>query len=151
MFRGAQKFLGGRLRSRDHTHLKCGSNLENRLLCSKFYVILLWYTFFPQIWRRKTKKQKKCFHQRWSRGHKARGQGHKKFRGQGHKKFRGQGQGQPFRGQTLSRPAVIVIVITFYSPSCLGQETAKGPFGLRVKLPPAHLSTTHDGGFTLSL
>ena len=44
-----------------------------------------------------------------------------------------------------------VIVITFYSPSCLGQETAKGPFGLRVKLPPAHLSTTLGGGFTLSL
>ena len=41
--------------------------------------------------------------------------------------------------------------ILSYSPSCLGQETAKGPFGLRVKLPPAHLSTTHDGGFTLSL
>ena len=36
--------------------------------------------------------------QRWSRGHKARGQG------QGHKKKRGQGQGHPFRGQTLSRP-----------------------------------------------
>ena len=37
--------------------------------------------------------------QRWSRGHKARGQG------QGHKKkIRGQGQGQPFRGQNLSRP-----------------------------------------------
>ena len=36
--------------------------------------------------------------QRWSRGHKARGQG------QGHQKIRGQGQGQPFRGQTLSRP-----------------------------------------------
>ena len=34
--------------------------------------------------------------QRWSRGHKDRGQG------QGHKKIRG--QGQPFRGQTLSRP-----------------------------------------------
>ena len=34
--------------------------------------------------------------QRWSRGHKARGQG------QEHKKIRG--QGQPFRGQTLSRP-----------------------------------------------
>ena len=32
--------------------------------------------------------------QRWSRGHKARGQGHKKIRG----------QGQPFRGQTLSMP-----------------------------------------------
>ena len=41
--------------------------------------------------------------------------------------------------------------ITFYSPSCLGQETAKGPFDLRVKVPPAHLSTTHGGGFTLSL
>ena len=25
-----------------------------------------------------------------------------------------------------------VIVIMFYSPSCCGQETAKGPFGLRV-------------------
>ena len=37
------------------------------------------------------------YDQRWSRGHKARGQG------QGHKKIRGQGQGQPFRGQTLSR------------------------------------------------
>ena len=45
----------------------------------------------------------------------------------------------------------IVIVITFYSPNCLGQETAKGPFGLRVKLPPAHLCTTHGGSFTLSL
>ena len=33
-------------------------------------------------------------YQRWSRGHKARGQGHKKIRG----------QGQPFREQTLSRP-----------------------------------------------
>ena len=33
-------------------------------------------------------------YQRWSRGHNARGQGHKKIRG----------QGQPFRGQTLSRP-----------------------------------------------
>ena len=36
--------------------------------------------------------------QRWSGGHKARGQG------QGHKKIQGHGQGQPFRGQTLSRP-----------------------------------------------
>ena len=43
-------------------------------------------------------KWKIIFHQRWSRGHKARGQG------QGHKKIRGQGQGQPFRGQTLLRP-----------------------------------------------
>ena len=44
-----------------------------------------------------------------------------------------------------------VIAITFYSPTCLGQETAKGPFGHRVKLLPAHLSTTHFGGFSQSL
>ena len=44
-----------------------------------------------------------------------------------------------------------VIVITFYSLSCLGQETANEPFDLRDKLPLAHLSTTHVGGFTLSL
>ena len=31
-----------------------------------------------------------------------------------------------------------LIVITFYSPSCLGLETAKGPFGLRVKLLPTY-------------
>ena len=29
-------------------------------------------------------------------------------------------------------------VITFYSSSCLGQETAKEPFGLQVKLPPVY-------------
>ena len=40
-------------------------------------------------------------------------------------------------------------VITFYSPSCLGQEAAKRPFGFRVKLPPAHLSITQGGGFTV--
>ena len=44
---------------------------------------------------------------------------------------------------------VIVIVVTFYLPSCLGKKTAKGSFGLRVKLPPAHLSTTHGRGFKL--
>ena len=27
---------------------------------------------------------------------------------------------------------LIIIVISFYSPSCIGQETAKGPFGLPV-------------------
>ena len=43
------------------------------------------------------------------------------------------------------------IVITFYLPSCLGQQTAKGRFGFRVNLPPAHLSTTHGGGFTPEL
>ena len=46
---------------------------------------------------------------------------------------------------------VVVIVITFYLPSYLGQEKAKGPFGLQVKLPSAHLSTTHGGISTLSL
>ena len=40
--------------------------------------------------------QQRATYQKWSRGHKVRGQG------QGHKKIRG--QGQPFRGQTLSRP-----------------------------------------------
>ena len=30
------------------------------------------------------------------------------------------------------------IVITFCLPSCVGQETAKGPCGLRVKLPPVY-------------
>ena len=34
-------------------------------------------------------------YQKWSRGHKA--------LGQGHKKIRGQGQEKPFRGQTFSR------------------------------------------------
>ena len=57
----------------------------------------------------------------------------------------------PEKFSNNSECIVIVILITFYSPSCLGQETAKGPFGLRVKLPPTHLSTTHDGCFTLSL
>ena len=36
--------------------------------------------------------------QKWSRGHKARGQD----QGQGHKKIRS--QGQPFQGKTLSKP-----------------------------------------------
>ena len=35
-----------------------------------------------------------------------------------------------------------VIIIAFCSPSYLGQETAKRPFGPRVKLPPAHMSIT---------
>ena len=43
----------------------------------------------------------------------------------------------------------LVIVITFYSPSCLSQETVNAPFVLRVKLPPAYLSTTPSKGFSL--
>ena len=46
---------------------------------------------------------------------------------------------------------ITAIVITFYLPSCLGQETAKGPFGLVVKLPLAHQSITRDESFTLPL
>ena len=41
-----------------------------------------------------------------------------------------------------------VIVSTFYLLSWRDQETAKGHFGLRVKLPPVHLSITHSGGFS---
>ena len=37
-----------------------------------------------------------------------------------------------------------------YSQSCLGQETTKESFGFRIKLPPAHLPTTHGIGLTLS-
>ena len=32
----------------------------------------------------------------------------------------------------------IVSVITFYLPSCIGQETAKGPFGLQVYYDMKH-------------
>ena len=35
----------------------------------------------------------------------------------------------------------IVIVITFYSPSCLSQETAKGPFGFESSY---HLPTVYN-------
>ena len=42
----------------------------------------------------------------------------------------------------LKDTIVITFVIVFYSPSYLSQETAKGPIGFWVKLPPPHLSTT---------
>ena len=45
---------------------------------------------------------------------------------------------------------IIFLYLHLYLTTCLGQETAKAPFGLRVKLPPAHLSTTRAGGFTPS-
>ena len=56
--------------------------------------------------------------------------------------------------RTLQRNKTVThrgIVLEIFSLRCLGQETAKGPFGLRVKLPPAHLSITRGGGFTLSV
>ena len=43
----------------------------------------------------------------------------------------------------------VLFVITFYLSSCLGQESAKGPFGLRVKQLRAHLPITFSGGLTL--
>ena len=36
------------------------------------------------------------------------------------------------------RLGFVIVIITFYSPSCLVRETAKRPFGLRVKLPPVY-------------
>ena len=33
---------------------------------------------------------------------------------------------------------IIITVITYYSPSCLGQEAAKGSFCVRIKLPPVY-------------
>ena len=41
------------------------------------------------------------------------------------------------------------ISFSHVSPSCFEEETAKIPFGLQVKLPPVHLSTTHIGGSTV--
>ena len=40
-------------------------------------------------------------------------------------------------------------VITFYSPSCLGQETTKEPFGLRVTLPLTYTAVVLDLNFNL--
>ena len=47
-------------------------------------------------------------YQRWSRGHKA--------RGQGHTKIYGQGQGQTFRRHTLSRPRTGMLEVKANSP-----------------------------------
>ena len=60
------------------------------------------------------------------------------------------GEESPER-QLLETSNAKKLSLKFYSPTCLGQETAKGPFGLRVKLPSVHLFTTHGGGFALSL
>ena len=61
-----------------------------------------------------------CHHyQRWSRGHKARGQA------KDTKKIRGQGQGQPFRGQTLSRPRTGMLEAKDTSASALQKKKKK--------------------------
>ena len=61
-----------------------------------------------------------------------------------------------WRAERLKNVIVIylenhITVISFYSSSCLGLETANEPFGIRVKLSFAHLSTTHGEDFTISL
>ena len=59
-----------------------------------------------------------CNYQRWSRGHKARGQGHKKI----------QGQGQPFRGQTFSRLRTGMLEATDTSTSALQKKRSSQKF-----------------------
>ena len=54
------------------------------------------FSFFLQLELLQGEETSDDAYQRWSRGHKARGQG------KDTKKI--QGQGQPFRGETLSRP-----------------------------------------------
>ena len=68
------------------------------LFLVRLNMLLNYYRRSQEFWLDRPKLQITCNDQRWSRRHKARGQG------QGHKKIRGQGQGQPFRGQNLSRP-----------------------------------------------
>ena len=58
--------------------------------------------------------------QRWSRGQKVRGQG------QGHKKIRG--QGQPFQGQTLSRPRTGMLETKDTGASVLQKKVFKNFF-----------------------
>ena len=43
------------------------------------------------------------------------------------------------------------VQLQLHLPNCFAQEAAKVSFDLRVKLAPAHLFTTHGGGFVLSL
>ena len=45
----------------------------------------------------------------------------------------------------------IVVEVTFYSSTGIGLKTAKGILVFKSrKLPPAHLSTTHGEGITMS-
>ena len=46
---------------------------------------------------------------------------------------------------------LVVVAITIYLPSCFSQERTKGRLDLGLKLPSAHLSTTHGGGFARSV
>ena len=61
---------------------------------AKIYSALKKYMKIYNFFNQPVESMCRCIQQRWSRELKARGQGHKKIRG----------QGQPFQGQTLSRP-----------------------------------------------
>ena len=50
------------------------------------------------------------------------------------------------RAVCLRRRLIVIVIMTFCSASCLGQETAEGSFDLRVKLSLAQLSSTNGGG-----
>ena len=75
-------------------------------------------------------------YQRWSRGHRARGQG------QEQKKIRGQGQGQPFRGQTLSKPRTGMLEAKAQEHRWQVFSKKKSPKFFSGDLPPKRSSTT---------
>ena len=53
------------------------------------------------------------------------------------------GKAGPLRPASSAHQWPIMFVILLYSPSCFGQKTAKGPFGLQVKLPHLVPSLPH--------
>ena len=61
--------------------------------------------------------KKRSREQRWSREHRA--------RGQGHKKIRGLSQGQPFRRQSLSRPRTKMLEAKDTAASVLKKRFSK--------------------------
>ena len=50
----------------------------------------------------------------------------------------------------INKKSSSYLYLHVYLPSRLGQETAKEPFSLRVKLPLAYLPTTLGEGFAMS-
>ena len=62
------------------------------------------------------------------------------------------GKAGPLKPASSAHQWSISFVMMLYSPSCFGQETAKEPFGLRVKLPRLVHCLPHTVGvFTPSL
>ena len=60
--------------------------------------------------------------------------------------FRDLGRGNVNKRTTNFQVKKFQPYLTFLFVGLLGQETAKRTFSLQVKLPPTHLSNTHDGG-----